>query len=64
MAKQPTLDELIADDASLATIYERADRMRRRERIVSLTLVGLLLIATHATAATLGAYVWHLIRGC
>lgn len=66
MAKQLplTLDEHLADDASMAHVYHRAEQRARRERIVSGVLVGLLLIATHIVAGIAGAYVWHLMQGC
>ena len=58
-----TLDEHLADDASMALVYHRAEQRARRERIVSGVLVGLFLLATHALAGIVGAYVWDLMQG-
>ena len=37
---------------------------QRKERIVNAIIIGVWLLSTHALAGIVGAYVWHLIRGC
>ena len=55
MAHEPT-----GIDAIYADFHQR----QRKQRIIDACIVGLVLLSTHALAAMVGAYVWHLIRGC
>jgi len=49
---------------SINTIYADYHARQRKDRIISACIIGAVLLSTHVLAGIVGAYVWHLLRGC
>lgn len=49
---------------TISNIYAEYHARQRKQRIIDACIIGLFLLSTHALAGIVGAYVWHLLRGC